>query len=254
VVAQILPLPTLVAQKLAVAAGNFLWRGCLERLAWAELHCPRTEGGLGLSCLQTRAQTFLAKQVCCAIGRGGQAAQLWRFGLGGPLQHLLPQLAAGQHAPQLPRQWRTLAEVLTEQVEYSTVDTTALEAVTAAGLYAAFMDTPQPPKVVLKRPDLPWHVVCHRLAQQPVAATEADTAFRLLYGILPLRGRRLRFGLPNEDGACSHCPDEMETALHLFTSCQRVQDIWPPLVVALLPFSGSPADETLLYLAWPPGN
>jgi hypothetical protein len=46
----------------------------------------------------------------------------------------------------------------------------------------------------------------------------------------------------------------METALHLFTSCQRVQDIWPPLVVALLPFSGPPADETLLYLAWPPGN
>jgi hypothetical protein len=144
--------------------------------------------------------------------------------------------------------------VLTELVEYGTVDTVALEAVTAAGLYAAFMNTPQPPKVVFKRPDLPWHIIWRRLAQQPAAATEADTAFRLIHGILPLRGRRLRFGLQNEDGACPHCPDEIETALHLFTSCQRVRDIWPPLVVALLPFSGPQADETLLYLAWPPGN
>jgi hypothetical protein len=249
--AQILPLPTPVAQKLAAAAGNFLWKGCLERLAWSELHFPRKERGLGLSCLQTRAQTLLAKQVCWAISPGGQAAQLWQFWLGGTLQHHFPQLAAGQHAQQLPRQWRNLAEVLTELVVFSTVDPAALESVTAAGLYTAFMDTPQPPKVVLKRPELPWNVIWARLARQPAAATEADTTFRLLHGILPLRGRRLRFGLPDEDGACPHCPGEIETALHLFT---RVQDAWPPLVAALLPFVGPQADETLLYLAWPPGN
>jgi hypothetical protein len=62
--ARILSLPTPVANKLAAAAGSFLWRGSIEWLAWSELHCSRQEGGLGLTCIKTRSQTLLAKQVC----------------------------------------------------------------------------------------------------------------------------------------------------------------------------------------------
>ena len=36
--AQILPLPSGVAQRITSVAGAFLWRGHLERLAWQELH------------------------------------------------------------------------------------------------------------------------------------------------------------------------------------------------------------------------
>jgi hypothetical protein len=46
------------------------------------------------------------------------------------------------------------------------------------------MDMPQLPKVVLKQPDLPDKL--HYVVQTgpAVAATEADTAFRLRHGIL----------------------------------------------------------------------
>ena len=77
--AQILPLPSLVAQQLTTMAGSYLWKGHLERLALQELHSQRSEGGLKISCLVTRAQALLAKQVCWSLGHGGQAAGHWSF-------------------------------------------------------------------------------------------------------------------------------------------------------------------------------
>jgi hypothetical protein len=62
--AQILPLPTAAHHRVKAAAGAFLWRGRLERLAWDELHSPPSQGGLGLTCVATRAQALLAKQAC----------------------------------------------------------------------------------------------------------------------------------------------------------------------------------------------
>ena len=71
--AQALPMPASVSQQLTAAAGNFLWRGHLERLAWQELHRPLLEGGLAISCLQSRAQAMWAKQACWALGGDTQA-------------------------------------------------------------------------------------------------------------------------------------------------------------------------------------
>jgi hypothetical protein len=59
-------------------------------------------GGLKLSCLQTRGQALLAKQVCWAIGQGGQAAALWAYWIGQDLEDSLPQLGGGHHAPHVP--------------------------------------------------------------------------------------------------------------------------------------------------------
>ena len=79
---QILPMPPQVAQQLTTAAGAFLWRGHLERLAWQELHCPPLEGGLGVSSIATRAQALLAKQFCWAVGQEGEAPPTGHTGWG----------------------------------------------------------------------------------------------------------------------------------------------------------------------------
>jgi hypothetical protein len=55
-------------------AADFLWQGRLRRLAFDELHSKRSEGGLGLSCLQTRAQSMLAKQACHHLASRGRPA------------------------------------------------------------------------------------------------------------------------------------------------------------------------------------
>jgi hypothetical protein len=68
--AQVIPLPTVApgqqvspATRLRRMVANFLWSGCLARLAFDELHRPFPEGGLGLSCPQTRAQSLQVKLV-----------------------------------------------------------------------------------------------------------------------------------------------------------------------------------------------
>jgi hypothetical protein len=69
--AQILPLPQSVTARATALAGAFLWGGHAERLAWQELHSRREEGGLAVSCIFTRGQALLAKQMCLQVVAGG---------------------------------------------------------------------------------------------------------------------------------------------------------------------------------------
>jgi hypothetical protein len=130
---QILPLPSQVAQRLTSAAGSFLWRSHLERLAWQELHSPLTDGGLAVSDLNSRAQALLAKQFCWQAGNGGHAAGHWAYWLGSRLAGLLPQLIPGPHAPTVPPAWLGLAEVLKEVFSFNTVQPANLLEATAKG-------------------------------------------------------------------------------------------------------------------------
>jgi hypothetical protein len=96
--AQILPLPKRLASRLQKAAGDFLWRGRLERLAYDELHVPLSEGGLRLSAIAERAQSLLAKQACHRLAGRGQAVSAHRL-LGGP---------SPPARPPCPRSWAPL--------------------------------------------------------------------------------------------------------------------------------------------------
>ncbi len=91
--AQILPLPNQGCQQLTAVAGSFLWAGHLEQIAWQELHSPRLEGGLQVSCLASRAQALLSKQICWTIGNSGPAVNHLAYWLGCHLAAHLPHLA-----------------------------------------------------------------------------------------------------------------------------------------------------------------
>jgi hypothetical protein len=249
---QILPLPAAVAQRLAAAAGAYLWRGHLERLAWQELHSPLAEGGLALSCLQSRAQALLAKQFCWAVGNEGEAAAHWAFWLGGHLGVALPALAGTPQAPSTPPVWLELAGVVEELLEFETVTPAALLAATSKEIYSVFMETPPPPKVVLKRPATCWPDVWKRLWQpRPFLEEEMDVAFKLIHNILPVRGRLARFG-QRVAASCPVCPGTDETVLHLFISCPRIAPLWQQFLASILVHTGLQTDEDLLFLAWPP--
>jgi hypothetical protein len=144
--AQILPLPATAATRLRCAVGDFLWRGCLERLSHEELHIPFSEGGLRLSSIATRAQALLAKQACHRLaGGGGRPARHLAYWIGLRLRLYLPALGAGLHAEAIPPVYRDLSKLLIEVFALPSVSVNSLAEVTSKGLYTEFTSTlPRP--------------------------------------------------------------------------------------------------------------
>jgi hypothetical protein len=249
--AQILPLPPAFHRRIRTAAGDFLWRGRLERLPWDELHAPPALGGLGLTCVATRAQSMLAKQACRRLAGGGQPAAHLAYWLGLRLRHHLPALAAGPHAEAIPPSYRDLGRLLVEVFELEEVDMAALAAVTAKQLYEAFTTTLPPPKVQTKFPRPGWPKTWSLLTISGLPPTAVDVAFSLLHNILPLQIRRHRLHLAPSP-ACRHCPASPEDALHFFTACPRVTTTWGRLAAAAGRTLGGPLpDDHLLHLQLP---
>ena len=250
--AQALPLPPAAARGLTAAAGTFLWKGSVERLAWQELHRPLQEGGLAISCLQSRAQAMWAKQACWMLGGGGQAAQHIAYWLGPSLAASFPNQVRQQHAAACPPLLAGLAPLLEELTSHGTVEAAFPLVATAKAIYLAFTDTLPIPKVEFHHPDLPWPLVWRRLWRRAWPPDEADLAFRLIHNILPVRGRLARFGGLGAAATCPACPEEVETALHLFVECSRVSEVWEELLAHVYTYIPTiPSDVELLFLAFP---
>jgi hypothetical protein len=79
-------------------AGEFLWWGQLERLAYYELHLPLSEGGPWLSSLPDKAQSLLANHACHCLASGGRPAQHIIYWVGLRLRHTMHDLVVGLHA------------------------------------------------------------------------------------------------------------------------------------------------------------
>ena len=140
---------------------------------------------------------------------------------------------------------------MVEVFQHATVPPDALLTAKAADIYAAFMDTPPPPKVVVRRPELPWAIIWQRLWRPPLALEAANISFQLLHNILPVRARLARWGQPAA-ATCPLCPGVIEDTLHVFVRCPRIAALWEQLLAALVVHTGPVADEELLLLAWPP--
>jgi hypothetical protein len=125
-------------------AGSFLWAGHLERLCWQELHNPRLAGGLGVTCVASRGQALLAKQLYLQVAAGGTPAAHLAFWLGQAVGHYIPGLAGGSHSPCPPASLVGVVEVLVEIFAHGTVPPNRLDQAKAATIYAAFLDTPPP--------------------------------------------------------------------------------------------------------------
>ena len=249
--AQALPMPASVSQQLTAAAGNFLWRGHLERLAWQELHRPLLEGGLAISCLQSRAQAMWAKQACWALGGDTQAGLHLAYWLGPSLEASFPDLVRPQHARTCPALLAGLAPLLEELTAFGTVEAASPAAITAKAIYIAFTDTLPPPKVEFKLPDLQWPLVWGRLWRRGLPPEEVDLMFRLIHNVLPVRDRLGRFTGTGVRAPCPACPDIPETAVHVFTACARVHEVWEELLAHLYAFIPAvPQDQELLFLAF----
>jgi hypothetical protein len=250
--AQIIPMPPAVANRLRRAVSDFLWKGRLERLAFDELHSPFSEGGLRLSAIAARAQALLAKQACHRLAGGGNPAAHIAYWVGLRLRGRLPALGGGPHAEDIPPAFKELASLLLEVFSLPEVSVASLADVTSKYVYSQFTSTLPPPKVESRQPDLPWRIAWARLAGPALSAAAADVMFSLLHNILPLQVRRHRLRLAPSPH-CPHCPGVVEDVLHFFTACSRASAAWSFLALRVALLIGGPvADRLLLFFAWPP--
>jgi len=258
-VAQILPMSQEVAARLERAASNFLWIGRLERLAWQELHVPLHQGGLGVSCVFSRAQALWVKQAARQLAGGGPVARQLAYWLGlrlrgEPIFAGLPfSLAAGPHAEVLPRFYGDLSCLLLEVAKRGLLAGGQMEVLQAKLVYKDFLSSPPPPKVEVRVGDIPWWLAWGRLAIRGLPAVAVDVAFMALHNILPIQVRRHRLGLAPSPN-CQRCGGvEVEDGLHFFTSCPRVAAVWAYLVWKVALAVGGPVqDRRVFLLAWPP--
>jgi hypothetical protein len=82
-----------------------------------------------------------------------------------------------------------LGRLLLEVFDLEDIEVTALGAVTAKSLYAAFTDTLPPPKVEMKFRDLGWRKIWSLLCTVGLPAAAVDTTFSMLHNILPIQAR-----------------------------------------------------------------
>ncbi len=249
--AQILPLPASFVGRLKRAAGGFLWRGHLERLAYDELHRPLSQGGLHLSCPASRAEALLGKQTLHLIANGGRAAGHLAYWLGQRVRDLWPALGPGPHPEVLPPSMASLATLVRELTSLDCVDPANPRASESKKIYKELTATLPPPKVELRQPGIDWRSSWVRLAKPGLPFLAVDVAFRALHNVLPLQTRLHRLLPLQHQPACLTC-GLVETPLHFFTACPRTGPAWEDLASRVATLQGGPvADIDLLFLAWP---
>jgi hypothetical protein len=78
-------------------------------------------GGLGVSCVASRGQALLAKQLCLQVAAGGTLAAHLAFWLGQDVGHYVPSLAGGSPSPCPPASLVGVGEVLVQIFAHGTV-------------------------------------------------------------------------------------------------------------------------------------
>ena len=118
-VAQVLPLPPAYSKKIESALSSFIFRGSQERLKLAVLQNPAEKGGLGLTCVTTKAVSLLLRQCLRLLDRPEENCYLHLgYWLGSTLGDEFPWLAgSGPVCPGLLPRFplhQAMAEVLQE--------------------------------------------------------------------------------------------------------------------------------------------
>jgi hypothetical protein len=251
---QVLAMPPEVAADIRRCISSYLWKGRTERLAFDELHSPREKGGLGLPCIQTRAEALFTKQYAQFVAAGGRMAAHVAFWLGPQLHHLVPYLPVlPPPPPPLPSLYVALHPLLEEAAAVPAAGA-ALALYTSRMLYQAWTSDLPPPKVEYRLHLLPWRRVWRRLEYLSPSWQLQDTHFSLLHNILPTPDRLCRLQL-EQDASCRFCAAPVADVLHLFTACARVAAAWAYLYArASARLGAALTDQELLFLAWRPGG
>ena len=219
----VLPLPANVASQIESIMIKFLWRGKLEKLSLIELCNPKSEGGLGLVEIRSKADSLILKQACRILSAtGSKGWHLSRYWMGLYLAKHLPDMRPGPHSWRVTDMYKHVKCLLDECLDG--ICYLDLERQTAKMLYRSFVCTLPPPKVVYKKSeDINWTCVWKNINHPMLFVERREFMFLLVHDILPTGERLLR--LSKGDGQCE-CGGGLETPVHLYFTCSKVQCAW----------------------------
>ena len=198
-VAQVLPLPLAYTKKIESALSSFIFRGSPERLKLAELQNPLESGGLGLTCVATKAESLLLRQCLRLLDRPEENCYLHLgYWLGSTLKDVFSRLASsGPVCPGLLPRFplhQAMAEVLQEGLMRNEYNPNELQQATTKLIYSGrIADVVPPPKVEQKFPGVDFKVLVYpRLADKILEPEPKDILFRLVHNLIVNKERLFR--------------------------------------------------------------
>ena len=232
--AQVLPLPVATGKKFEAAVSSFIFRGRHERLKLSEVQNLPSKGGLGLTCISTKAECLLLRQSIRILARTQETcSKHLGYWLGSFLQehfpHLIQQGPVCQTLlPKFPLH-SAMLEVIEEGITRKEFTPSKLHEVTTKAIYRGRAEDVLPsPKVELEFPAVDFvGLVYPRLSHKVLEPAPRDTLFSLVHGIYRNRARLFRQGRA-QDSSCPvpECQGAVQDREHLFCSCTRVVDVW----------------------------
>jgi hypothetical protein len=241
-VAQVLPLPPAYCKKIESALSNFIFRGRHERMKLSELQNSVEKGGLGLTCVATKAESLLLRQCLRLLDRPEETCyRHLGYWLGSSLQETFPNLLDQGQACQavLPRfsLHQFMLEVLQEGLIREEFDPKELKIVTTKLIYTSRVaDVVPPPKVQEKYPGINFlGLVFRRLSYTILTAEAKDILFCLVHNIYYTKNRMFQQNRVQDPYCPLHeCQGQVQDREHLFTSCFLVAEAWLWLRTRLL--------------------
>ena len=256
--ASILPISNTLVRKMESVMGRFIWKGCLLRVAIAEIKNKTQRGGLNHVCLQAMCKSLLLSQLLRLLkSSDSKTIAHIAYWIGDTLVDLDPDLDSGPHPLSVPDYFGILESLVVFGRISNMIGAGIWKQVTNKMLYHVEAQNFQATKVetdtgVLNGYSAAWV----RINLHLLRSVEKETLFLLVHNKLPLRERIFRIGLA-ADPYCVHCDDAIICdAEHFFCSCSRVEEVWQPLkhIILRMVGIGNVSNSDLIKFLYPSCN
>ena len=240
-VSQTLQLPNSVAKKIQSKVSAFIFKGRQERLKLSELENPVEQGGLGLTCVITKASCLLLRQSLRILSKPEETCyQHLGYWLGHRLEEHFPGLLQlGCVSPALHQfpLHANMLELLEEGLTRAEFEPGKLDNVTTKAIYKGRCeDVFLAPKVEEKFPGVDFPLVVYpRLALRILEPEARDILYCMVHGLVYNRVRMFHQGRA-QDPYCPlpGCQGQEQDLEHLFCHCSLVAEAWDWLRARLM--------------------
>ena len=240
--ASALPLPVKFLKKFESLMGRFLWAGKLEKLQLDEVKNLRSDGGLNLPCVSSKANALFLTQSCrLLLDPFSKQYDHVKYWLGLHLGDFFPDMVSGPHSELISPYFKNMRLLLVEGLILGDISARNLLSVSAKSLYLSYTSSFPPPKVVYKY-DVNWSLVWERLDSPVLDPLGREYLFMIINNIVPNRERlHMKMNMANSPN-CVMC-NVREDNTHMFTECTMVCEAWGWVRARLL--SLLPADAAV---------
>ena len=240
--AQVLPLPHSYTKKIESALSAFIFKGRNERLKLCELENSKSQGGLGLICVATKAECLLLRQGLRIIARPEEKCfHHLGYWLGNFLQEPFPGLSEKGPScftlsPRFPLHQEMLVCLEEGFLRNEFKPSEILSASTKVIYASRITDVVPPPKIEKKYPNFNFlNLVYPRLNSTILESESKDILFTLVHDFFYTKQRMFQQHRV-QDPFCpvQECQGKVQDREHLFTSCVLVAEAWVWLRTKLL--------------------